>query len=171
MKLSYIAFGSNLNYPALQLLKAFHALSVLTSTTIIGESKIYCSEPIGPAGQDNYYNAVVSIQTTLSAHELLDCLQSIELQQDRVRSVKWGPRTVDLDILWYDDRVIQTERLTIPHQEIMHRSFVVYPLLSLDVNWVLSGESLQEIARTLDANSLFVIAENFKDLAQIVSES
>ena len=86
---------------------------------------------MGPPGQPDYINAVALIATTLEAHELLDRLQALEHQHQRIRQQHWGPRTLDLDLLLYADQRIGTERLTVPHPHMSERSFVLYPLAEI----------------------------------------
>jgi 2-amino-4-hydroxy-6-hydroxymethyldihydropteridine diphosphokinase len=132
----YIGVGSNLDQPVQQVLDAKQALQQLPETDLIKFSTLYVSSPMGPQDQPNYVNAVAMLQTTLSAHQLLEHLQAIETQQGRVRKHHWGARTLDLDILLYGDQQINTADLVIPHAGITQRAFVLYPL--------------QEIASKLD---------------------
>jgi len=96
--------------------------------TVLKISSIYQSAPIGPDGQPDYLNAVVLVQTDLEPQALLDRLQQVEQAQGRVRTQKWGARTLDLDILLYNNKSLQTPRLTIPHPQMTQRSFVLMPL-------------------------------------------
>ena len=97
---------------------------------------------MGPEGQPDYINAVAAIKTQLSALDLLDALQQIESEQGRVRTgLRWGPRTLDLDILLYDEQIISTERLRIPHPGLHERAFVLYPLYEIDPDLMIPGEA------------------------------
>ncbi len=127
----YIGLGSNLVNPAQQIQQAKQAIAQLPSTKGLLMSSLYSSPPMGPQDQPDYINAVIALDTTLSPHELLDTLQQIEQQQGRVRSRHWGERTLDLDILLYDNDVISDARLTIPHPGIAERAFVLYPLAEI----------------------------------------
>lgn len=127
----YIGLGSNLADPVNQINLAISALNALPSSTVIEQSSLYSSPPMGPQDQPDYVNSVVLLETSLEPHVLLDGLQSIELQQGRVRKRHWGERTIDLDILIYDDRVLDDERLQVPHPGIADRSFVLYPLAEI----------------------------------------
>jgi len=124
----YIGLGSNLSDPALQLTKALEAIAALQQVEMIKASSFYQTAAIGPAGQPDYLNAVVLIQTTLSAENLLDRLQEIENDQGRIRQQKWGARTLDLDILLFGEHEIHSERLTVPHEQMTQRNFVLKPL-------------------------------------------
>lgn len=128
----YIGLGSNLSEPVNQVHRAYQALGDIAGTTAIQLSPLYCSKAIGPANQPDYVNAVAQLATALSPIQLLEALQAVELQQQRVRVERWGPRTIDLDILLYGKAEIRTPRLTVPHAELKRRNFVLKPLLDLD---------------------------------------
>jgi len=127
----FIGLGSNLDEPLVQLQTAIECLKNIESVTLINVSGFYKSKPMGPQDQPDYINAVAELGTDLTAVQLLDELQSIENTQGRVRSQHWGPRTLDLDILLYGEKVIHTKRLTVPHCGISERNFVLYPLREL----------------------------------------
>ena len=133
---AYIALGSNLDEPAEQLCRAVMALENLPGCEFDRVSSVYRSAAVGPGDQPDYLNAVARIQTRMTALELLDSLQRIEQEQGRIRDTRWGPRTLDLDILLYGDEVISSARLSVPHPQIPHRHFVLYPLCEI------SGEQL-----------------------------
>lgn len=128
---AYIGLGSNLDSPVKQVMLAFAELAALPETTLRACSRLYRSRPMGPAGQPDYINAVASVETGLEPEALLRALQSIEQSHQRVRGVRWGARTLDLDILLYADSVIESQDLQIPHPGLHERSFVLYPLLEL----------------------------------------
>lgn len=128
---AYIALGSNLDEPAEQLRRAITALMLLPSCRLERVSSVYRSAAVGPGDQPDYLNAVARIHTRLTAHELLDSLQWIEQEQGRTRDTKWGPRTLDLDILLYGDEAISSARLSVPHPQIPQRHFVLYPLCEI----------------------------------------
>ena len=128
MTVSYIALGSNLQHPEQQLNLAAMSLDRLPNSRIERLSSIYRSDPVGPGEQADYLNAVICLATTLSPTELLTSLQRIEQDQGRERGERWGPRTLDLDLLLYGDLDIATEKLTIPHPRMHERDFVLYPL-------------------------------------------
>ncbi|WP_127959929.1 2-amino-4-hydroxy-6-hydroxymethyldihydropteridine diphosphokinase [Serratia microhaemolytica] len=149
----YIALGSNLADPVVQAERAIAALSTIPETKLVRCSPFYRSKPLGPQNQPDYLNAVVELETTLSALQLLDYTQAIELQQGRERNgERWGARTLDLDLLLYGDQQISNARLTVPHPGLKVREFVLYPLadiapdLRLPDDELLS-ECLQRIAR------------------------
>ncbi|MCK3654583.1 7,8-dihydro-6-hydroxymethylpterin-pyrophosphokinase [Pasteurellaceae bacterium Macca] len=131
----YIALGSNLDNPLAQLEQAVKSLQQFATDFAL--SPIYGSKPLGPQDQPDYVNAVARFSTPLSPLELLDCLQQIENSQGRVRLRRWGERTLDLDILLYDDQQIHSERLTIPHYDMQRREFVIVPLYDLNPDLIL----------------------------------
>ncbi|NQY26546.1 MAG: 2-amino-4-hydroxy-6-hydroxymethyldihydropteridine diphosphokinase [Piscirickettsiaceae bacterium] len=127
----YIGLGSNLGDPIAQVKSAIAALNNLECVSVIACSSLYASPPMGPQDQPDYINAVAELATRLSAHELLDQLQAVEQQQGRMRNRHWGERTLDLDLLVYGERVIDDDRLHVPHPGIALRSFVLYPLAEI----------------------------------------
>lgn len=131
MATAYIALGSNLGDRAAHLRGAIQAMNALPDTRVAAESKVYQTAPVGPPGQGPYLNAAVQLDTSLEPHALLNELREIEKQHGRERREKWGARTLDLDILLYDDRVIDTDTLTIPHPHMHERDFVLKPLCDI----------------------------------------
>jgi len=130
MERAYIGLGSNLADPAEQLREALKALGQLPQTNLSGVSSFYVSDSLLP-GQPRYTNAVAALDTSLEPLALLDALQGIENGQGRERLERWGPRTLDLDILLFGDRVIDEPRLKVPHYHMHARAFVLYPLAEL----------------------------------------
>jgi 2-amino-4-hydroxy-6-hydroxymethyldihydropteridine diphosphokinase len=131
MALVYIALGANLDEPLQQLNHASKALAKLAEGDSFTLSPLYRSAPMGDVPQAEYFNAVASLRTSLSPIELLDALQAIELSQGRQRLVRWGPRTLDLDMLLYDNLSLDTDRLILPHYGMKQRSFVLVPLFDI----------------------------------------
>ena len=130
MERIYIGMGSNLADPAEQLRSAAEALASLPQSRLVGVSAFYQSDSLLP-GQPRYTNAVAALDSTLEALDLLDALQAIENGQGRERLERWGPRTLDLDILLFGDRLIDEPRLKVPHYHMQERAFVLYPLAEL----------------------------------------
>ncbi|GFM89783.1 2-amino-4-hydroxy-6-hydroxymethyldihydropteridine diphosphokinase [Pseudomonas cichorii] len=126
----YIGLGSNLADPAEQLRHALDAIAQLPQSQLAGVSSFYVSDSLLP-GQPRYTNAVAALDTSLAPLELLDALQGIELDQGRERHERWGPRTLDLDILLFGERLIDEPRLKVPHYHMHARPFVLYPLAEL----------------------------------------
>lgn len=132
MERAYIALGSNLDTPVEQLRAALRALDQLPDSHLVAVSSFYASDPLGPPDQPRFVNAVAALDTALTPLALLDFLQNIEQEQGRVRKAeRWGPRTLDLDILLFGERHLCSERLTIPHYHMHARAFVLYPLAEI----------------------------------------
>ncbi len=129
--IAYLGLGSNINNPISQVKIALARLAELTVIQLMRHSHLYWSDSLLP-GQARYCNAVAEIATELSAEQLLTVLQTLEQQQGRVRDKKWGPRIIDLDIILYAEQIIQSERLQIPHPELLNRDFWLYPLAELN---------------------------------------
>lgn len=127
----YIALGANLDSPEKQLEQACDALSTLAEGDTLQVSPFYRSVPMGDIEQPDYVNGVVSLDTSLSALELLHQLQDIETKQGRIRQRRWGPRTLDLDLLLYGQQHLSTPELTVPHYGMKQRSFVLVPLCDI----------------------------------------
>ncbi|MCX7120249.1 MAG: 2-amino-4-hydroxy-6-hydroxymethyldihydropteridine diphosphokinase [Gammaproteobacteria bacterium] len=131
MTISYIALGSNLNNPKKQLKIALQLISGIPKTNITAQSSVHETKPLGPQNQPDFMNQVIAVETQLTPHELLYALQAIENVMGRVRTIHWGPRIIDCDILRFGDEVINTSDLIIPHPEMHHRDFVLIPLAEI----------------------------------------
>lgn len=132
MTLVYIALGSNLASPLEQVNAAVEAIGGIPESQIVSVSSFYRTPPLGPQDQPDYLNAAVALETTLSPEALLNHTQHIELQQGRVRKAeRWGPRTLDLDIMLFGNEVINTPRLTVPHYDMKNRGFMLWPLFEI----------------------------------------
>ncbi|MGH1370650.1 MAG: 2-amino-4-hydroxy-6-hydroxymethyldihydropteridine diphosphokinase [Cellvibrionaceae bacterium] len=143
---AYIGLGSNLENPREQVMRAAQEIDAIDGVRLIQQSRWYQSKAVGPGVQPDYINGVVLIETHLDAHALLDQLQRIEQEHERVRKIHWGPRTLDLDLLLFADHTIQTDRLTVPHAYLTERNFVLYPLADIAKDLVLpSGEALESL--------------------------
>ncbi|ABM02435.1 2-amino-4-hydroxy-6-hydroxymethyldihydropteridine pyrophosphokinase [Psychromonas ingrahamii 37] len=158
--ISYIGVGSNQTDPVKQAKLAIERLQHLPDSLFCDCSSLYRSAPMGPQDQPDYINAVVKIDTKLTAIELLDELQKIELSQGRVRKEnRWGPRTLDLDIILYGNEVINNARLTVPHYGMKEREFVLYPLLEIDNELRLpDGKALSQLSAHCHKNGLIRIS-------------
>jgi 2-amino-4-hydroxy-6-hydroxymethyldihydropteridine diphosphokinase len=124
----FLSLGSNLGDRMAHLQAAMHALAQTPGIEIVNVSSVYETEPWGLAGQRPFYNAVAWIRTRIAPLALLRICQAIEHQRNRVRDVRWGPRTLDIDILRYGDHVMSSLELTIPHPRMEERDFVLVPL-------------------------------------------
>lgn len=136
----YIGLGSNLQQPAIQLIQAFGELDLIPQTRLVSRSGLYSSPPMGPKNQPNYVNAVARLESGLDPHALLRRLQDIEQAHRRERVQRWGPRTLDLDLLLYGQTAIDTPELRVPHPGLRHRSFVLYPLYEISPGLGIPGQ-------------------------------
>lgn len=128
----FIALGSNQADPVAQVTRAFDELQCLPQSRLLARSSLYRSDPLGPQDQPAFINAVALLDTELAPEALLDALQGVEQRAGRVRKTeRWGPRILDLDLLLYANRIIDTPRLQVPHYHMHARSFVLYPLAEL----------------------------------------
>jgi 2-amino-4-hydroxy-6-hydroxymethyldihydropteridine diphosphokinase len=125
----FLGLGSNLDDPINQIGQAIDSLSAFVQS--IRRAPLYRSKPLGPQDQPDFVNTVIQGQTGLAPNDLLDRTQQIETSQGRIKTMHWGPRTIDIDILYFENLRFMSPTLTIPHQEILNRSFVVIPLLDL----------------------------------------
>ncbi|MGI5308517.1 2-amino-4-hydroxy-6-hydroxymethyldihydropteridine diphosphokinase [Rheinheimera sp. WS51] len=157
----YIGLGANLDQPLAQLQQALVAIEAIPHTTLIAASSFYASKPMGPQDQPDYVNAVAALDSELTAETLLDNLQQIELNQGRQRKdERWGPRTLDLDILLYGQQTIDTPRLTVPHYGLTQREFVLYPLAEITPELILpDGTSLQQLLNQVPDNGLYKLGQ------------
>ncbi|SDU38755.1 2-amino-4-hydroxy-6-hydroxymethyldihydropteridine diphosphokinase [Halopseudomonas salegens] len=152
----YIGLGSNQANPERQLQQAFNALAMLTQSELVARSSLYRSAPMGPQEQPDYVNAVACLDTALAPLALLDQLQAIEQLHGRERKAeRWGPRTLDLDLLLYDQLSIDLPRLTVPHYGLQYRDFVLQPLAELEPEMVLpNGCRVAELLQQCQSHGL-----------------
>ncbi|WP_339898518.1 2-amino-4-hydroxy-6-hydroxymethyldihydropteridine diphosphokinase [uncultured Gilvimarinus sp.] len=144
----YIGLGSNLDEPLEQVTRALQELAALENTELVRASSLYRSRPVGPGEQPDYINAVAQLATRLAPEPLLDALQSLEQAHQRERLERWGPRTLDLDILLYDNVRLNTQRLRVPHPYLPERNFVLLPLLEIAPELSLpDGTSIASLAQ------------------------
>jgi 2-amino-4-hydroxy-6-hydroxymethyldihydropteridine diphosphokinase len=151
--IAIIGLGSNLGDRRGALDGAIAALSATPGVRVRRVSSYRETEPVGgPAGQGSYLNAAAALETTLDPLELLHVLRAIEARFGRVRTVRWGERTLDLDLLLFDDRIIETPELTVPHPRLRERRFVLEPLAEVAPAVVepRSGRTVSELLRDLN---------------------
>ena len=163
---AYIALGSNRENPGIQLQRAVDAIDSATSIKVTGCSRLYQSVPLAgenvPENQPDYCNAVVEIETSLSPVELLDAMQFIERKHGRARSVRWGSRILDLDILLYGDEIIESERLTVPHYQMHVRNFVLCPLQDIAPELTMpDGTSIKSLISETGSEGLRPVADQY----------
>ena len=147
---AYVAFGANLGEPAETLRAAAVALGRRPGVELVAGSPIYRTRPIGPPGQPDYANAVARVETGLAPEPLLGVLHAVEAEFGRVRDVRWAPRTLDLDLIWYEGEERADECLTLPHPRAHEREFVLRPLSDLDPDLVLRGRRAGDWLAGLD---------------------
>ena len=136
---AYVGLGSNLDDPATQIRRAIDRLAEVGDTEVVAVSSMYRSAPFGPVEQPDFLNAVAHLRCRLSATELLRRLLQLERAQGRVRGERWGPRTIDLDLLVFGDEVFEKSELTLPHPGIAARNFVLLPLQEIAPDLVIPG--------------------------------
>lgn len=130
--IAYIGIGSNIGDKLRNCERAISEILRLDRHKLLAKSSLFRTQPIGYTSQDWFVNGVIKIETDLEAHELLRTLKTIESQLGRAKTLRWGPRTMDLDVLFFDDIEIRTEELQIPHPLIQNRQFVLVPLAEID---------------------------------------
>lgn len=158
----YVGLGSNLDAPVDQIRRAFEELDALPLTNCMAVSRLYASRPVGPQDQPDFINAVAYLRTRLSPLALLDQLQALEQRHRRVRQRRWGPRTLDLDLLLYGNETLDLPRLRVPHPAMASRAFVLLPLAELSPQLQLpDGRHVMALAGTLaSANEVQVLPDN-----------
>jgi 2-amino-4-hydroxy-6-hydroxymethyldihydropteridine diphosphokinase len=137
--IAFIGLGSNLAHPAAQVLQAMQLIDQLQNTAVLARSSLYRSAPVGYLEQPDFVNAVVKVETALSPLALLQALLALEQQNGRTREFPNAPRTLDLDVLLYDDLQHHEHGLTVPHPQMHKRAFVLQPLLEIAPECVIPG--------------------------------
>jgi len=151
----YLGLGSNQSDPISQIKNATDLIEKIETSKIIKKSSLYESLPVGYLDQPNFINQVISLQTSLSPAELFERFQQIEFQLKRVKKIVNGPRTIDIDILLFNQEIILTNDLTIPHPRMLDRAFVMIPMLEIEPNILIPKISnLKEILGKLDKKTL-----------------
>lgn len=156
MAIAYIALGANLGEPAQQLRAAMRSLATIPDVHVLATSPLYRTAPLGPADQPDYCNAVCQVETSLEPEHLLEHLLAVERAAGRVRSAdRWGPRLLDLDLLYVEGQQRQTARLQLPHPGIAQRNFVLVPLADVAPTLNIPGIGLvAELAQKLGREGL-----------------
>ena len=157
---AYVGLGSNLDNPLARVKRAFEDLAAQEHLTLVSTSSIYRSAPMGPQDQPDYINAVACVETDLSPLALLHVLQAIERAHDRVRLERWGPRTLDLDLLLYENITMTSDELTLPHPGLGVRNFVLVPLYEIAPQLCLpDNRTLDELLKACPDGGLEKIVE------------
>jgi 2-amino-4-hydroxy-6-hydroxymethyldihydropteridine diphosphokinase len=137
-RLAYLGLGSNLGDRRAHLQAAVDGLAATPGITVVAVSPVYETAPVGGPAQDDYLNAVVALDTDLTPRELLTVARRLEAAEHRVRGERWGPRTLDVDVLLVGDEVVDDADLVVPHPRLEERAFVLAPLSDLDPRWRVS---------------------------------
>jgi 2-amino-4-hydroxy-6-hydroxymethyldihydropteridine diphosphokinase len=147
--IAYIGLGSNIGDRFGYLKQAVFLLNELDNTKVEKVSSVYETAPVGYVEQEPFLNIAIQVSTNMDAHKLLETMQSIEMKLGRKREIRWGPRTIDLDILLYNHENIETESLIVPHPRMYERAFVLVPLCDInkDVKQAISDMQLEEMIR------------------------
>ena len=162
MSKAYLGIGTNIGDREENLKSALNALNLLPMTKVTAVSKVYETEPVGFANQDDFLNIAVEIETELTADNVLGACLGIEAGLGRIRNIKNGPRVIDIDLLLYEEEKYNTSSLVLPHPRIFEREFVLRPLLDIEFNnslfdreWaqnILTGEGIKEYTNKLKIN-------------------
>jgi 2-amino-4-hydroxy-6-hydroxymethyldihydropteridine diphosphokinase len=136
--LAFLGLGSNLGDRLSNLQQAVDLLEVTNGIRVVRSSRVYETDPVGPA-QPDYLNAVIEVETSLSSRALLEAALAVEQQMGRVRTERWGPRVIDVDVLTFGDREVDEPGLQVPHPRMHERGFVLAPLLELEADPPLPG--------------------------------
>jgi len=160
MSPAWLSLGSNLDNPVKQIKTAIATIKRLQTIDFIKTSSLYSSKAWGNIAQADFVNAVVKIKTSLTPFELLAQCRQLEDQQQRVRHKRWGPRTLDIDILLIDDVVMDAKKLTIPHPFMHERAFVLVPLAEISKNIMVPGhnKTAYELMRRTDSAGIKKLA-------------
>ncbi len=154
---SAIALGSNMGNSAKILAGAIDILAKTPSIVLQGRSSLYQTKAVGPP-QPDYLNGCAVVQTEMPPQQLLDTLLAIEQKFGRVRRERWGPRSLDLDLLLYDDLIWNTPTLQIPHPRMRERAFVLVPLVEIAPDWVepVSGCVIKDLVKEVDCSDVYL---------------
>jgi 2-amino-4-hydroxy-6-hydroxymethyldihydropteridine diphosphokinase len=156
MTRAFVAFGGNVGDARATIGRAIDAFCNGNHVTLLARSSDYRTPPWGVTDQPPFLNACIEVETRLSPRDLLDRAQEVEraFGRDRQRETRWGPRTVDIDILTYDDKTIDEPMLTLPHPHLLERAFVLVPLVEIAPDARIAGQSLREALRRLDQSGI-----------------
>ncbi|MEL6920529.1 MAG: 2-amino-4-hydroxy-6-hydroxymethyldihydropteridine diphosphokinase [Pseudomonadota bacterium] len=158
---AYLGLGGNMGDVRAALTWALFEISQLPDTELIAVSPLYETPPWGITSQSWFLNACVGVETRLSPHALLRAVIDIEKRAGRVRDMRWGPRTLDIDVLLYDRVAIRTPDLTVPHPRMMERAFVMVPLNDIASDAMVGTSSVSALAKRVDRAGMRVAATDW----------
>jgi 2-amino-4-hydroxy-6-hydroxymethyldihydropteridine diphosphokinase len=158
---AYVGIGSNLNHPQARVHEAFGHLEALSSTGRVLRSRLYRTRPMGPQDQPEFVNAAAGLLTQLTARELLAALLGIEKSMGRNRQERWGPRVIDLDLIWMPGEIIDEPGLTVPHPGVSTRNFVLYPLADIAPSLAIPGHgTVSELLQRAGDDGISVLEQH-----------
>jgi 2-amino-4-hydroxy-6-hydroxymethyldihydropteridine diphosphokinase len=162
----YCGLGSNKGDKLSFLFEAVELIEAHPDCEIIDTSSVYETAPMGESNQENYYNAAVEIETKLNIYEFHHLIKNIESRIGRTKTFRWGPREIDIDLLFFDDAVIKTDELTVPHKGITERDFVLVPLLEIapEISMPGSGKKLKEF--NIGLTNYYILSRVFGKLSE-----
>lgn len=158
MNRAYLSLGSNIGNRKENILKAYKILEV-QGINILRQSSFYETAPVGVKDQKHFINSVIQIETELEPYELLEKCHLVEKALKRKRIIRWGPRTIDVDILLFNDLEINDPDLTIPHKEIKNRAFVLIPLAEINDSVLITGDKIQRLISKIDTTGVELIKD------------
>lgn len=151
---SALAFGSNLGDSAGMIGRAIDALDAMVDVSVTSRSSLYATPPWGVEDQPDFINACALVETVLAPLDLLTACKDLEVALGRVPGERWGPRLIDIDVLWMDEVSLESERLTLPHPRMTERAFVLVPLAEIAPELVVGGRSVAEWASSFEAGGI-----------------
>ncbi len=157
---AFLGLGGNVGDPVASMAEALHRLDLHPQCAVRAVSRLYRTPPWGKTDQDWFFNAAAAIETSLAPHDLLDLCLDIERAMKRVRDQRWGPRTLDMDILAYGDLALSDERLTLPHPRMKDRAFVLMPLADIAPDLMLDGRTVKAWLADADKTGIEIADEN-----------
>jgi 2-amino-4-hydroxy-6-hydroxymethyldihydropteridine diphosphokinase len=156
MNKAYLSLGSNMGDSKDNIIKAYKIIEN-NNVKIIKKSSFYETDPYGYENQNVFVNSVIEVETKLNHYELLEICHIVEKELKRKRIIKWGPRTIDVDILLFNDIKLNDEELIIPHKEMKKRAFVLIPLLEIKNDIEINGKRVKDIIKDIDINGVRLI--------------
>lgn len=156
MAKALLSLGSNIGDRDANLTDAITRLSVHPHVTLLKRSSTYCTAPVGPVAQDDFYNLAILIETDLDPDALMQLGLDTEasMGRDRKNAVRWGPRLIDIDVILYDDVHMTSAHIELPHPRFRERAFVLVPMAEIAPEWTVDGERLDALAANLDQSGI-----------------